>query len=150
MFKSNLALTIFGALKIQTPVASHGAKITPSFFVFCTLDYWLISDKLNDLVTQVDIQALIKTNHSSIILELEDIKKGPRGPGFWKLNTSLLARSDYVEMINIELPNWLKDAEDLSDKRVRWDWLKFKITTSSIAYSKKTIKRSKKQRRRRT
>ena len=25
----------------------------------------------------------------------------------------------------------------LSDKRVKWDWLKFKIKTSSIAYSKK-------------
>ena len=106
-------------------------------FIFCRLDYWLISDKLNDLVTQVDIQASIKTDHSSIILELEDIKEGPRGPGFWKLNTSLLARSDYVEMINKEFPNWLKDAKDLSDKRVKWDWLKFKIKTSSIAYSKK-------------
>ena len=112
-------------------------------FIFCRLDYWLISDKLNDLVTQVDIQASIKTDHSSITLELEDIKEGPRGPGFWKLNTSLLARSDYVEMINKEFPNWLKDAKDLSDKRVKWDSLKFKIKTSSIAYSKKTIKRSK-------
>ena len=40
-------------------------------------------------------------------------------------------------MINKELLNWLKDAKDLSDKRVKWDWLKFKIKTSSIAYSKK-------------
>ncbi len=62
--------------------------------IFCRLDYWLISDRLNDLVKQVDIQASIKTNHSSIILELEDIKETPRGPGFWKLNTSLLARPD--------------------------------------------------------
>ena len=76
----------------------------------------MISDKLNDLVTQVDIQPSIKTDHSSIILELEDIKEGPRGPGFRKLNISLLARSDYVEMINKEFPNWLKDAKDLSDK----------------------------------
>ena len=86
-------------------------------FIFCRLDYWLISDKLNDLVTQVNIQSSIKTDHSSIILELEDIKEGPRGPGFWKLNISLLARSDYVEMINKEFPNWLKDAKDLSDKQ---------------------------------
>ena len=77
------------------------------------------------------------TDHSSIISELEDIKEDPRGPGFWKLYTSFLARSDYVEMINKELPNWLKDAKDLSDKRVKWDWFKFKIKTSSIAYSKK-------------
>ncbi|KAL9961456.1 hypothetical protein ACROYT_G030398 [Oculina patagonica] len=109
-------------------------------FIFCRLDYWLISDKLNDLVTHVDIQASIKTDHSSIILELEDIKDSQRGPGFWKLNTSLLARPDYVEMISKELPNWLEDARDLSDKRAKWDWLKFKIKTSSIIYSKQLSK----------
>ena len=62
--------------------------------VFCR-----ISEKLDDLVTQVDIQASIKTDHSSIILKLEDIKESPRGPGFWKLNNSLLASSDYVDIM---------------------------------------------------
>ncbi|KAL9976148.1 hypothetical protein ACROYT_G013405 [Oculina patagonica] len=93
-----------------------------------------------ELGCYVDIQASIKTDHSSIILELEDIKDSQRGPGFWKLNTSLLARPDYVEMISKELPNWLEDARDLSDKRAKWDWLKFKIKTSSIIYSKQLSK----------
>ena len=96
-------------------------------FIFCRLDYWLISDKLNDLVTHVDILASIKTDHASIILELEDIKESQRGPGFWKLNTSLLARPDYVEMISNELPNWLEDARDLSDKRLTGLNLKSKL-----------------------
>ena len=145
MFKTNLAFVISGALKIQTPVASHGAKTTLLFFVDWIIGWF--QTKLNDLITQVDIQASIKTDHASIILELEDIKEGPRGRGFWKLNTSLLARSDYVEMINKELPNWLKDANDLPGYRVKWDWLKFKIKTSSIAYSKnyKEIEKVKKK-----
>ena len=108
--------------------------------IFCRLDYWLISDNLNDLVTNVDILASIKTDHSSIVLELEEIKESCKGPGFWKLNTSHLARPDYVEMICRELPNWLEDAKDLSDKRTKWDWLKFKIKTSSINYSKQLSK----------
>ena len=66
------------------------SKSSPS--IFCRLDYWLISNKLNDLVTQVDIVASIKTDHSSIVLELEDIKESCKGPGFWKLNNSLLDR----------------------------------------------------------
>ena len=33
MFKTNLAFMIFGVLKIQTLVASHGAKTTLLFFV---------------------------------------------------------------------------------------------------------------------
>ena len=35
-------------------------------FIFCRLDYWLISDKLHDLITKVDIIPSIKTDHSAI------------------------------------------------------------------------------------
>ena len=48
-------------------------------------------------------------------------------------------------MINSELPNWLDDAKDLSDNRAKWDWLKFKIKTSSIIYSKKLAQERKKR-----
>ena len=63
------------------------SKMSP--FIFCRLDYWLILDSLHNLVTQVDILASIKTDHSSILLELQDIQEACRGPGFWKLNSSL-------------------------------------------------------------
>ena len=76
-------------------VASRGAKRLLSFF--WRLDYWLISDSLYDLVTQVDILASINTEHSSILIELPDIQEACRGPGFWKLNSSLLSRPDYVD-----------------------------------------------------
>ena len=48
-------------------------------------------------------------------------------------------------MIKSELPNWLDDAKDLSDNRAKWDWLKFKIKTSSITYSKKLAQERKKR-----
>ena len=51
-------------------------------FIFCRLDYWLISDKLLDLVTKVDILASIKSDHSAIFLEFEEIKDNGRGPGY--------------------------------------------------------------------
>ena len=40
-------------------------------------------------------------------------------------------------MITSELPTWVEEANDLSNNRVKWDWLKFKIKMSSIAFSKK-------------
>jgi len=49
------------------------SKMSP--FIFCRLDYCLISDNLHDVVTKVDILASIKTHHSSIVLELEDIQE---------------------------------------------------------------------------
>ena len=48
-------------------------------------------------------------------------------------------------MIKSELPNWLDDAKDLSDNRAKWDWLKSKIKTSSITYSKKLAQERKKR-----
>ena len=44
-------------------------------FIFCRLDFWLILDKLHDLVTNVDRLAAIKTDHSAIFLELEEMPK---------------------------------------------------------------------------
>ena len=105
--------------RIKNPNARSYTWSKSSPFIFCRLDYWLISDNLNDLVTQVDIVASIKTDYSSIILELENTKESRKGPGFWKLNTSLLNRPDYLDMINSELPNWLDDAKDLSDNRAK-------------------------------
>ena len=106
-------------------------------FIFCRLDYWLISDKLHDLVSNVDILPSIKSDHSAIFLELEEIKENSRGPGYWKLNTALLANEEYKNMINDKLPIWLEEAKDLKDHRSIWDWIKFNIRTDSIIFSKR-------------
>ena len=107
-------------------------------FIFCILDYWLIFDSLHELVTQVDIEASIKTNHSLIVLELKDIQDAHRGPGFWKLNSSLLYRLDHAYKINNEFPVWLEEAKNLSSARSKWDWLKFNITNKLNCLFKKT------------
>ena len=105
-------------------------------FIFCRLDYWLISDKLHDLVTKVDIIPSIKTDHSAIFLELEEIKSSRRGAGFWKLNTSLLVNENYKHMITNNLPTWLDAGKDIHDPRLLWDWIKFNIRSNSIIFSK--------------
>jgi len=68
-------------------------------------------------------------------LELEEIEESCKRPGFWKLNSSLLSRRDYDQMISR-----LEDAKDLSDERIKCDWLKYKIKTSSINYSQQLSK----------
>ena len=66
-----------------------------------------------------------------------EIEENCKGPGFWKLNTYLLTRPEYVEMITNHLPISMEEGKDLSNNRVKWDWLKFKIKISSITFSKK-------------
>ena len=56
--------------------------------IHCRLDFLLVSQSLTCNATTSDILAGFKTDHSLIT-----------GPGFWKLNTSLLERDGYVKQI---------------------------------------------------
>ena len=68
--------------RVKNPKTRRYTWCKSSPFIFCRLNYWLILDNLNDLVTQVDIGASIKTDHFSIILELEDNKDSRKGFSF--------------------------------------------------------------------
>ena len=49
------------------------------------LDFWLISDGLQDDVVSVDIKPSIKSDHSAITLLINGVDDSERGPRFWKL-----------------------------------------------------------------
>ena len=68
--------------------------------VFCRLDYWLISNSLYDSVTGTDIIPPIKTDHSAILLEFCNNANDIMGPGYWKMNCSLLEDDDYINDIS--------------------------------------------------
>ena len=60
----------------------------------CRLDFFLISEKLADLVASCKIFHAPETDHSAISLYLQaEIKQHNRGPGFWKFN-NLLPRDE--------------------------------------------------------
>ena len=63
---------IFGGLKTQIKSFTWSQKCP---FIFCRLHYWLISDTLQDLIKNVDIIAAIKTDHSAIVLPLQDVEE---------------------------------------------------------------------------
>ena len=50
--------------------------------IFSRLDYWLISNSLSDNVCHVDMISAIKTDHSAIVIELQDVENNVKGPGF--------------------------------------------------------------------
>ena len=68
--------------RIKHPSQKSFTWSQKSPFIFCRLDYWLISDSLYDMVGNVDIVPAIKTDHSAIILQLHKIEEGVKGSGF--------------------------------------------------------------------
>ena len=87
-------------------------------------------------IKQTEIGPWIKSDHSLISLEFDSVGDQKHDPSFWKLNTGRLDDSEYVDMINTEYPNWLREFEEITDKRVLWDLIKCRIRQVSFAYSK--------------
>ena len=75
------------------------------------------------------------TDHSCVRIILNTSVQ-PRGPGFWKLNTSLLNDKDYVKMIKNVINNAVIDNPN-TEPRLLWDTIKLKCRGASIQYSSK-------------
>ena len=104
--------------------------------VFSRLDYWLISNSLSHNVSNVDMISATKTDHCAITIEFQDVDDKVKGPGFWKLNCSLLNDKQYVHETNCLLPSWLQEGKrELSDPRSVWDWVKYNVKKYSRQYS---------------
>ena len=86
----------------------------------------------------------IKTNHSAITLEFQDVDDKARAPGIWKLNCSLLSDEEYVERINSLITTWVQEGKkDLKDPGSVWDWVKYNIKKCSRKYSINNCKEKK-------
>ena len=106
------------------------------------VDYW--SSHLFDYVTNVDIVSAIKTDHSAITIEFQVLQQEVKGPGFWKLNTSLLLNKDYTEAMENNIPKWSNQCSSLFDnQQMSWEWMKYKIREFSFNFSKKVQKKKK-------
>ena len=104
--------------------------------VFSRLNYWLIPNSLSDNVYNVEMISAIKTDHSEITIEFQDVDDKVKDPGFWKLNCSLLNDKQYVDEVNFLLPAWLqKGKQELSDPRSVWDWMKYNVKKYFRQYS---------------
>lgn len=91
------------------------------------LDYWLISNTLQEDVLKIDIVSAIKTDHLAITLEIDSLVDQPRGPSFWKFNNSLLDDPVLVQNLRDKFPTWLQEIDFCEDMRVKWDRMKYKI-----------------------
>ena len=100
------------------------------------LDYWLISDDFQDDVQNTGIISAIKTDHAAIVLQISSVEKQPTGPSYWKFNSSLLEVPEYINLIKDNVPSWLAEFGDVSDKGLLWDLIKYKIRQVTMRFSK--------------
>ena len=102
------------------------------------LDYFFVSDSLQENICETDIQVAFCTDHSPITFSLKPIKNLPRERNLWKFDNSLLQNDEYLQKMKtviVETEQQL-DSEQIKDDQVRWEHLKFKIRDQTISFSK--------------
>ena len=62
--------------------------------IFCRLDYFLVSTNISNRIKKSNITTNIRSDHSLVYLVLETTKQR-RGPGYFKMNNSVLTEEAY-------------------------------------------------------
>ena len=75
-------------------------------------------------VTHTDILAGFQTDHSMVTIQIA-LHTNPRGPGFWKLNTSFLSETEYINQIKTTIEG-VKDEYQLVNVSLLWEMIKLK------------------------
>jgi len=94
------------------------------------------------IIKSANISTGYKTDHSLIEIKIAT-HSNRRGPGFWKLNTSLLTEIDYVNQIRAVIKNTQEEYKNDSsvNDALMWEMIKLKIRQYSLKYS--AIKKAK-------
>ena len=104
--------------------------------VHCRLDYFLISDSLQDNTIDTEIIPAYRSDHSGIYVDIQSSHQANRGRGYWKFNSQLLTEAEYTENLKSKLQEWKTEGAQL-DSRQLWEWLKYKMRNFSRDFSKK-------------
>ena len=92
-----------------------------------------------------EIKHAAHCDHSLVMMEMQINVKYPRGPGFWKFNSSLLEDDEYTEKLMFKIPHFINKYQDLEDHGLSWELIKMEIRafTIIISYSKQIVKTKK-------
>ena len=103
------------------------------------IDMFLINKDFLMNIKSCDIRPiLIKfTDHQAVSLKIETVTMKSKGPGYWKINNSILQEEKYVKNINRIIQKYsFKINEDKNRMDLWWDYMKIEIKHYSIKYCK--------------
>ena len=97
-----------------------------SGFIERRLDFFLISNTMQESIIKPDVLASFCTNHSPIFFSLQLKDMPARGKGFWKFNNLLTSNAEYLEKMENQIFETLHklDQGKMTDKHLRWEYLK--------------------------
>ena len=113
-------------------------------FIQRRLDYFFISNTLQESIKTADTLAAFSTDHSPVTFSLCHLKEFSRGRGLWKFNKSLIKNQNYREQMKTLIKNVLDnlDQDSIADPQFCREYLKYEIKFS-IHFSKDIARNNK-------
>ena len=99
------------------------------------LDFFLVSDMLQDNIKTVDIIPSVQSDHSAIILKIVPTSECARGRAYWKFNSSLTQDKHFTESLKTEIQAFAREGSSLADPIMRWEYIKYKCREFSRNFS---------------
>lgn len=106
--------------------------------IFSRLDYFLISNNLFNVVVSCEHKISYKSDHSIVTLQI-DIKNCDRGPGYFKLNNSILIETNYQDIIKKKI-NEIAEINKDANPNTLWELIKGTVRNETIKYTTKKKK----------
>ena len=79
------------------------------------LDYFFISDTLQDIVERIEIFPSVQYDNSTLCLKFSPINERNRGPSHWKFNNFLVYDKKFVSMMKTEIPKFCDESLHIKD-----------------------------------
>ena len=102
-------------------------------FIGSRIDFALTDIALNSWIKNIKILPGFKTDHSSIMIDLESCEM-ERGRGMWRMNGRILYEMEFLEKIKKSTER-VMSLSDKMTKRERWEMLKLNIIGEAQQYS---------------
>lgn len=106
--------------------------------IFCRLDYFLISENLRNYVISSKHTTSYKSDHSLVTLCIDMINIS-RGPGYFKINNSLLLDAEYKDIINKNIDE-TASLNSNANPNTLWELIKGTVRNETIKYATKKKK----------
>ena len=143
LMKSNNLIDIWRHMN-ESKIQYTWRRLNP--FQASRIDMFLINKDFTINIKSCDIRPILikSTDHQAVSLKIESVISKTKGPGYWKLNNSVIEEKDYINKIDNLIKKYeiLVNAKRL-DPCILLDMLKLEIKNFSIQYCKNRARKSK-------
>ena len=101
--------------------------------IFSRLDYFLVSSNILNSITKCKISVGIRSDHSLVYFNINTESK-VRGPGYFKINNSILLENEYQNIIKKSITE-IAEINKNSNPNTIWELIKGTIRNETIRYT---------------